>query len=214
MKEIRRAEVKMTERKIDEDEADEFRRAMEELTPGEGNGTGVSDSEAALFRDMVGSVRPIENRQHRPARPAPKPNAAQRHADEKNVLDELLSHEIDPATVETGEEIFFLRDGVQHRVLRQLRRGRYSVEACLDLHEMNAQAAEISIREFLADSQYLGKRCIKVIHGKGLRSKSRGPVLKNLTNTLLRRHKAVLAFASAPSHDGGTGAVHVLLRKR
>lgn len=204
----------MTERKIEANEADEFRRAMAEPSEQEARNEEVSKTDSALFREMVGAVRPLEKQQHRPQRPAPKPNAAQRDADEQNVLDELLSHEIDPATVETGEEIFFLRDGVQHRVLRQLRRGRYSVEACLDLHEMNAQAAEISIREFLADSQHLGKRCIKVIHGKGLRSKSRGPVLKNLTNSLLRRHKAVLAFASAPFHDGGTGAVHVLLRKR
>ena len=214
MMRLRRAEVSMGQGKFNNKESEAFRQAVAEPKPTDKKSAKISESDASLFREMVGDVRPLPQERHRLKRPAPRPNAAQRAADEGRVLEELLSHEIDPATVETGEEIFFLRSGVQHRVLRQLRRGRYSVEAQLDLHEMNTQAAEVSIREFLADCQHLGRRCVKIIHGKGLRSKSRGPVLKNLTNGLLRRHKAVLAFASAPSHDGGTGAVHVLLRKR
>lgn len=128
-------------------------------------------------------------------------------------MDELERGEIDWTEVESGEELSFVRAGVQRRVLKTLRRGGYSVGAELDLHQMNIEAARKSIVDFI---QYAGQRgitCVKIIHGKGLRSKSRGPVLKGLTNSLLRRRKAVLAFTSARPNDGGTGAVYVLLRR-
>ncbi len=128
-------------------------------------------------------------------------------------MQELAAEPLDWSAAETGEELFFLRSGLQRRVLRRLRRGQYAVGAELDLHDMNASAARQSILDFLAASGARGLSCVKIIHGKGLRSKREGPVLKRLTDSLLRRRSEVLAFASAPPNDGGTGAVYVLLRK-
>lgn len=170
------------------------------------------DDDTALFRREVGEVRPVKTDRLAPAQHKPAPAAPMRRRDEREAL-EAMDGPIDWLEVETGEELAFLRPGIQKRVLKNLRRGHYSVAARLDLHQMNLEAARSSIDSFLADALARGITCVKIIHGKGLRSKS-GPVLKNLTNSLLRRRKAVLAFVSTPPHDGGTGAVYVLLKRR
>jgi len=107
-----------------------------------------------------------------------------------------------------------LRPGLQKRVLTRLRRGHWRVEEEIDLHQMNLEAATASIRHFLAEADRERMSCVRIIHGKGLRSGPEGPQLKRLTARLLSRHPRVAAFASAPPHDGGTGAVYVLLRAR
>jgi len=173
----------------------------------------VSEQDRSLFRQAVGQTRPVidDRVQHRPKKMAARPR--QTEASERQVLAELLEPPSDLAMLETGEELLFLRSGIQQSVLKRLRRGRYSVNAELDLHQMNAAAARSSIESFIHECQALGITCMKIIHGKGLRSRASGPVLKNLTNALLRRCKDVLAFASAQPHDGGTGAVYVLLKR-
>lgn len=166
-----------------------------------------------LFRRSIGPVRPVRG-DHAPlARPRPRPEPRQRQADERAVLDELLHHSWDPAALETGEELYHARPGVQKRVLRRLRRGQYSVGGELDLHHMSAEVARQALESFLAEAGEKALTCVKVIHGKGLRSKPDGPVLKRLVDHWLRRHPRVLAFASAKANDGGTGAVYVLLKR-
>jgi DNA-nicking Smr family endonuclease len=102
---------------------------------------------------------------------------------------------------------------VSETVLRQLRRGVFRVESEIDLHGMTVAEAAARLNEFLRAARTREWRCVRVIHGKGLRSGNRGPVLKNTVNTLLRRTAAVLAFASARPADGGTGATLVLLAR-
>ena len=133
-------------------------------------------------------------------------------ADEAAVPGELLHMTFDPASMEVGEELSFLRDGYPPKLLRQLKRGQFSVQDDLDLHQMNAAAAQVSIIEFLAEARKAGIRCVRIIHGKGLRSKAAGPVLKMLTDRMLRRRDDIIAFASARPALGGTGAVVVLLK--
>lgn len=169
--------------------------------------------DATLFRESVGPVRPVRNKRVALRRPRPAPAPLQREADERAVLDDLLHHAWDPAALETGEELFHARPGIQKRVLRRLRRGQYSVGDEIDLHSMNAQAARDALQAFIEESRRRMLTCVKVIHGKGLRSKGGGPVLKRLADHWLRRHPAVLAFASARPNDGGTGAVYVLLKR-
>lgn len=169
--------------------------------------------ETGVFREAVGPVRPVRNDRAVLDHPRPSPVPRKRQEDERAVLDELLTHPWDPAALETGEELLHARPGLQRRVLRRLRRGQYSVGAELDLHHMNAEAARAALGEFIDDSRQRLLTCIKVIHGKGLRSKAGGPVLKRLVSHWLRRHPAVLAFASARPNDGGTGAVYVLLKR-
>jgi DNA-nicking Smr family endonuclease len=170
--------------------------------------------DAELFRRAVADTRPLRTEErvhHAPRRPDPRPR--QRERDERAVLEELLLPPPPEDGMETGEELLFLRPGYQRRYLRRLRRGTYSIADELDLHGMNEEVAGAVLKRFISDCADRGLGCVKVIHGKGLRSRGL-PKLKRLANRLLRRHPAVIAFASCRPVDGGTGAVSVLLRRR
>ena len=172
----------------------------------------VSDEDRALFEEAIGPVRrhvAAEPEQDKP-RPAPEPR--QFELDEARVLEELMTMPIDPAEIEVGEELSYLRDGYRPDLLKRLKRGSFSVQDEIDLHQMNAAAAQATIADFLAHAAEQGMRCVRIVHGKGLRSKAAGPVLKVLTDRLLRRRDDVIAFASARPMQGGTGAVVVLLK--
>jgi DNA-nicking Smr family endonuclease len=168
--------------------------------------------DARLFRDAIGRVRPLQKGPaDAPRKPRPPPHAAQAEKDEARVRDELLVHAIDPAAIEVGEEIHYLKAGQPPKLLKRLRRGDFSVQAELDLHEMTVAVAREAIRAFIDEAIAERELCVRIIHGKGLRSRADGPVLKRLTATLLARRKDVLAYASARPAQGGTGAVIVLL---
>jgi len=172
------------------------------------------ESEFELFRSAVGEVSPVKGEPRSDSRaPKPSPRAAQRERDEQAVLEELLIPPTDLAELETGEELLFLRHGVQKRYLTRLRRGRYSIGDTLDLHHMNEAVAAEAIKTFVDQSVQRGMGCVRIIHGKGLRSRN-GPKLKMLARRLLSRHPSVVAFASCRPVDGGTGAVNVLLNAK
>ncbi len=163
------------------------------------------------FRDAVRDVRPLAIAPRVIHRRKPRPRAAFRRRDEVAVLAESISLSAVELEVETGDELQFRRPGVQDGVMRKLRRGQYRVEAEIDLHGLTLPEAKQGLREFLARAVLRELRCLRVVHGKGLRSGPRGPVLKNGVNVVLRRTDAVVAFCSARQVDGGTGAVYVLL---
>ncbi len=169
--------------------------------------------EAALFRRAVADARPLSSAatELRPPPPAPHPVQAER--DRRQVLEELLDPPPDPAAVETGEELIYQRAGVQRRVMQRLRRGHYIPAAQLDLHGLTRQQAYAEVACFLRECQQRSIGCVRIVHGKGRGSNNRGPVLKGAVDQWLRLRDEVLAFASAPPRDGGTGAIHVLLRK-
>lgn len=173
----------------------------------------VDGSDSELFRDAVGKVRSLTAQGELPpeiTRPAPLPR--QFEADEAAVQGELLSHTFDPAAIELGDEILYLKPGQPERLLKQLRRGHFSIRAEIDLHQMTVAVARDAIKLFLADAIAHDELCVRIVHGKGLRSAARGPVVKRMTEQTLRRRDDVLAFASALPAQGGTGAVLVLLR--
>jgi len=172
----------------------------------------ITDDDRRLFREAIGDVQRFDPVAPAPAPGKPAPHPHMLEADEAAVPGELLDTVFDPASLEVGEELAYLRDGYPAKLLRQLKRGQFSVQDDLDLHQMNAAAAQASIIAFLAEARRAGIRCVRIIHGKGLRSKAAGPVLKALTDRLLRRRDDVIAFASARPALGGTGAVVVLLR--
>jgi DNA-nicking Smr family endonuclease len=111
-----------------------------------------------------------------------------------------------------GDALSFQRAGVRTQVVRRLRRGLIPIEDELDLHGLSQTAARDQLAEFLTCSRDAGRRCVRIVHGKGYRSGTRGPVLKTAVDLWLRRHLDVMAFTSARAIDGGTGAVYVLLR--
>lgn len=137
----------------------------------------------------------------------------QRELDEARVMTDVMSEQFDPAEVETGEELLYARPGVQHQVLRKLRRGQYSVGAELDLHGLIVPEARAAVASFLHDCLAHRVGCARIVHGKGLGSHQKQPVLKSKVNHWLQHHDQVLAFCSARHFDGGTGAVYVLLRR-
>jgi DNA-nicking Smr family endonuclease len=174
----------------------------------------VSEDDRRLFAEAVGPVRTIRSPHHEIARARPAPEATQALLDEARVVGELMSSVIDPASMEIGEELSYLKDGVAPRVLRNLKRGHYSIREEIDLHQMTEAVARAAMKEFLEESLRDDKLCVKIIHGKGLRSRAAGPVLKRMVDGALRRRADVIAFASAKAAEGGTGATLVLLKRR
>jgi len=166
-----------------------------------------------LFRAETADVRPLAAQPRVPAaRPRPAPTPVQRELDERAALDQLLDDPGPQEGLETGEELAFLRPGYQKRYLARLRRGHYAIEDHVDLHGLVEASAGQVLLAFIAEAGRRGLGCVRVVHGKGLRSRT-VPRLKAMTNRLLRRHPAVIAFASCRPVDGGTGAVVVLLRR-
>lgn len=166
-----------------------------------------------LFRKAAKGARALKQDRVPPHKPRRKPIPQQRQQDDAGVVRSLLSDEYEPADVEAGEELLFTRPGIQQRVLRKFRRGQYAIEAELDLHGRVVAEARELVSDFLRQAQVNGKRCVRIIHGKGLSSEGKLPVLKVKVNSWLRQKDAVLAFCSARKNDGGTGAVYVLLKR-
>lgn len=106
----------------------------------------------------------------------------------------------------------FIRPGLPRYTLRRLRRGDWHTQAELDLHGLTKIEAKHELVEFLHECKRRGTRCIRIIHGKGLRSKNREPVLKQHVRHWLMQREEILAFVQARPVDGGSGAVIVLLK--
>ncbi len=172
----------------------------------------LSPKEKKLFHDTVGPVKPLEQDRIHITGSQPPPHPIQTHLDEEQTLKDLLSHQIDPAELETGEELSFARPGLQRTVLRKLRKGQYAVRTQLDLHGMTVAIARKAVAEFLREAQISNHRCVRIVHGKGLGSPQGQPVLKRKLDHWLRQRKEVLAFCSARPVDGGTGAIYILLK--
>ncbi len=167
-----------------------------------------------LLRAALADVTPLPpaNRA-KLARPRPHPIAAQRQLDEVAVLRDTLSDA--PAWeqgLENGDELLFLRNGLSAQHLKKLRRGHWVVQDHLDLHGLTVPEARILTAEFLAHCLREGLRCVRIVHGKGLGSPNREPVLKKKVSGWLAQRDEVLAYCQAPQADGGGGAVLVLLR--
>ena len=142
--------------------------------------------------------------------PKPKPHPAKREEDERAVLDELARLTFDD-DVEFEDDGRFLRPGLPADILRKLRRTHWVIQASLDLHGLTGDEAVAQTAVFLAGCKRSGVRCVRIIHGKGLRSPGREPVLKRRIRKLLTRRDEVLAFVEPRAVHGGGGAVVVLL---
>jgi len=190
-----------------------LRGAIEGNT-GVGHVSGDSrNDDAALFRDAIGPVRELPAAHVPPS--APKPRAVPRMAqrDEDDARSEF-QRALDFSLLEAGDALRYRRDEVPQRILQRLSRGEYAAQEELDLHHSDTRQAESLLRAFLADARDAGLGCVRIVHGKGMHSESRFPVLKNMVDRMLRQRADILAFHSAPAAQGGNGAVLVLLKKR
>lgn len=172
------------------------------------------EREAAVFRHAMADAVPLRGAGRvPPARTPAEPLARMRERDEQLALAQSMSDEIDiERLLETDENLSYRRDGVGVDVVRRLRRGQWTVQAQIDLHGKRVDEARVALVEFLADSQRRGRRCLRIIHGKGLGSVAREPVLKGKVLRWLVQRAEVLAFCQARPNDGGAGALLVLLR--
>jgi len=171
------------------------------------------DDEQDLFRQAMRDVRPLPPAQRvAPPRRRTAARARFMRAERAAVLRESLAPPAPDLDIQPGDALHYRQAGVPETVLRRLRRGDYRIESEIDLHGMTLVEARAALRDFLLAAAARRLRCVRIVHGKGLRSGQRGPVLKNAVNSLLRRVALVLAFTSAAMRDGGTGATLVLLR--
>lgn len=176
--------------------------------------TDDTEDDKSLFAHAVKGARKLAQDKIRPHRPRLKPVPHQRMLDEQASLQESISMPVTQDDIETGEELIYSRGGVQNSVMRKLKRGHYPIEAELDLHRLTSAQAFEALVSFLNQCQRRGVRCVRIVHGKGLGSKEKKPVLKGKVNHWLQRRDDILAFCSAQAMDGGTGAVYVLLRRK
>jgi DNA-nicking Smr family endonuclease len=171
-------------------------------------------AERTLFVRAAGAVQPI--RRHgrvdlAPDQPAPVP--VQQQLDEQRVLQEALSDEFDATTLlDVDEALSFRRPGVGPDVTRKLRKGEWSIQGEIDLHGLRRDAAREALAAFIREAYRRGWRCVRVVHGKGLGSPGKTPVLKGKVQGWLVQKNEVLAFVQARGDEGGAGAVVVLLK--
>jgi len=166
-----------------------------------------------LFRQETQDVVPLKT----PARSDSRtPRKATRSPQWQTKPRDIHSGSISPATAaeQAGSEetASYRRNGVQTRLLQKLKRGRFPPADQLDLHHETTVAAHTMLQDFIAKAQDQRLQCIRIIHGKGLRSKT-GPVLKHMVHQALREHAGVLAFTTLKPAHGGSGAVDVLLKR-
>lgn len=171
----------------------------------------LSESERQLLQEAMQGVTPLHHDKVAPQQQKPDVDALMQR-ETAAVLQELAQCDgVDQ--IEAGEGLVFSRGGLPHRTLRDLRRGKFALQAELDLHGLTRDPARQAVVSFIAHCQSQGLRCVRIIHGKGLSSYNKQPVLKGSVGKWLTRCDAVLAFCSARPQDGGTGALYVLLRK-
>lgn len=171
------------------------------------------DDDIELFRAAVQDARRLKPKRlhHAPARPKPIPQQFLR--DEKQALADSLSDDYIPAhELESGEELLYLREGHAPDILSKLRRGFWVIQASIDLHGMVVEEARAYVADFLAGCRKRSIRCVRIVHGKGIGSKNREPVLKAKLRSWLMQKDEVIAYAQARPADGGSGAVIVLLK--
>jgi DNA-nicking Smr family endonuclease len=174
----------------------------------------IAAQEANLFRSSVGHVAPLAPiNKARLDPPRPEPIARQHLADEQAALQESLSDEFSPESLmDTDETLSFARSGIGQDILRKLRRGHWVIQSQLDLHGMRSDEAREALAEYLRTACKRGLRCVRVIHGKGLGSLNKEPVLKSKVRNWLAQKDEVIAFCQARAADGGAGALIVLLK--
>lgn len=174
-------------------------------------------AERELFARSVGSVVALPA-QHQAAlaasllRPRPAPIAVQHLRDEQAVMHEALSDGFDVETLlDTDETLSFKRPGLGPDVVRKLRRGNWQIQQHIDLHGLRREEARDALGAFIRHAHHIGLRCVRVVHGKGMGSEGKVPVLKGRVHSWLVQKKEVLAFVQARPAHGGAGALVVLL---
>jgi DNA-nicking Smr family endonuclease len=171
------------------------------------------EAERNLFARAVGPVKALPDRKHARLPKAPvEPVARQFQQDEAAALRDSLSDGFDVSTLlDTDDALSFRRPGIGPDVTRKLRRGDWAIQREMDLHGLRSDEARVMLAEFIRQAHRQGLRCVRVVHGKGLGSPGKTPVLKNKVHSWLVQKNQVMAFVQAKPAEGGAGALVVLL---
>ncbi len=168
--------------------------------------------ESELFRRATRDVKPLRHDKHHFPAPKKKP-IPQKIFEPIPVRAVWEDHEADPDWSSADDSIYFAKSGIQHKIIRRLKRGNIPIEEMIDLHQQTVDEVMVSVTQFINDCTTQRKRWVCIVHGKGHFSVDQKPVLKNFLNQWLRKNPAVLAFHSAQPQHGGTGALYVLLKR-
>lgn len=170
-------------------------------------------SDESVLRAALQGINPIRHTRIELETPKPRPHPIQHERDEQAALAESIYAPTPlELRLEGGDELYYLKEGTPRSVLRDLRRGRWVVEAQIDLHGATRDQARDILAEAMAQWRKRGVRTVRIIHGKGLGSPGKDPVLKKLVAGWLMNYDDVVAYCQARVHDGGAGALIVLLR--
>lgn len=171
-------------------------------------------AEKNLFIRAVGDVTTLSHSPRVSLSPEPaKPLAQQQRRDDANVLRESLSDDFDVSTLlDTDDELSYRSQGIGTDVTQKLRKGHWSLQGQIDLHGLRSDEAREALGQFIRDATKRGWRCVRVVHGKGLGSPGKTPVLKSKVQRWLVQKTEVLAFVQAKASEGGAGALVVLLK--
>ena len=172
------------------------------------------EAEHQLFSRAVGAIRPLRTRERlHLSDPPPLPLPVQHWLDEERVLRESISDDFDVSTLlDTDDQLSFRRPGIGVEITQRLRAGHWSIQRQLDLHGLRVDEAREALGQFIRNAHKNGMRCVRVVHGKGLGSPGKSPVLKSRVQRWLVQKSEVLAFVQARPMDGGAGALLVLLQ--
>ena len=172
------------------------------------------EAEHQLFSRAVGAITPLRTRERlHLSDPPPLPLPVQHWLDEERVLRESISDDFDVSTLlDTDDQLSFRRPGVGVDVTLRLRAGHWSIQRQLDLHGLRVDEAREALGEFVRQAHKAGLRCLRIVHGKGLGSPGKSPVLNSRVQRWLVQKSEVLAFVQARPMDGGAGALVVLLQ--
>jgi DNA-nicking Smr family endonuclease len=172
------------------------------------------EAESNLFARAVGAVQRLpEHDLVKLNGPSPAPVAHQRQKDNEAVLRDCLSDEFDASTLlDTDDALSFRRPGIGRDVIHKLRKGDWSIQREIDLHGLRSDEARVALADFIRLAHRQGLRCLRVVHGKGLGSPGKTPVLKSKVHSWLVQKNQVMAFVQAKPAEGGAGALLVLLK--
>ena len=173
-----------------------------------------ANAEKNLFVRAVGAVTTLDHAPRVDLSPVPAPPLAQQQIlDDINVLRESLSDDFDVSTLlDTDDELSYRSQGIGTDVTQKLRKGHWSLQGQIDLHGLRSDEAREALGQFIRDASKRGWRCVRVVHGKGLGSPGKTPVLKSKVQRWLVQKTEVLAFVQAKGSEGGAGALVVLLK--
>ena len=171
----------------------------------------LAEDDQMLFNDAMGDVKPLKQGEYVTPPKKKKTVSTPKIDDEAEYINYALSDAQDHQAVQSDEKLNYASNGIQPKLQKKLRAGKFPIEARLDLHGLTIDQARQEVSNFIHDSQCMDKKCIIIIHGKG--SINKPPLLKTMLNHWLKQIPDVLAFTSAQEQHGGSGAVYLLIKK-